>query len=112
MERCNHPLLRVCIDSGHAHLTEGEGTAAAYRLLAPWAAATHLHDNDGARDLHAVPGEGGVPWKALWRALDDAGYPGPLTFELRRGESASYPEVLEALARSSHLPVPRAGSRS
>lgn len=106
VERYNHPLLRVCIDSGHAHLTEGDETAEAYRLLAPWAAATHLHDNDGARDGHLVPGEGGVPWQALWRALDAASYSGPLTFELRRAENATYPGVLEALSRSPHLPAP------
>jgi protein FrlC len=104
VERIDHPCLKVCLDSGHAYLTEGEGAEAAFRRLAPMAAATHLHDNDGDSDGHLIPGEGKAPFPALWDALEEAGYEGPLTFELRRRENGSYADLLSELGRAATLP--------
>ena len=109
VERIDHPNVRVCIDAGHAHLTEGEGAAEAFKRLAPLAAATHLHDNDGENDAHLIPGEGKTPFLALIDALEEAGYEGPLTYELRRPEDVPYAEVLAELGRTATLPTPRAG---
>ncbi|MFC1491197.1 sugar phosphate isomerase/epimerase family protein [Nitrospinota bacterium] len=104
IERIDHPRVRVCLDSGHANLTEGENSGEAFRRLAPLAAATHLHDNDGERDEHLIPGEGKTPFPALWNALHDADYEGPLTFELRRREEGSYADLLTDLGRATPLP--------
>ena len=104
IERIDHPRVRACIDVGHAFLTEGEGAGEAFGRLAPLAAATHLHDNDGESDGHLIPGAGGIPFAALWRALEEAAYEGPLTFELRRPEGAAYADILDELDRSAPLP--------
>ena len=68
------------------------------------AAATHLHDNDGDSDGHLIPGEGKATFPALWDALEEAGYEGPLTFELRRRENGSYADLLSELGRAATLP--------
>ena len=104
VERIDHPCLKVCLDSGHAYLTEGEGAGAAFRRLAPMAAATHLHDNDGESDGHLIPGEGKMPFPALWVALEEASYEGPLTFELGLRESGSYADLLSELGRAAPIP--------
>ena len=63
VRRVGHPRLRMCFDTGHAHMTEGavvslEGCSDAVGFL-------HVHDNDGSLDSHDVPGQGTLPWEAL-----------------------------------------------
>lgn len=107
----DHPRVKICLDAGHANITDGDHLEAAFRSLAPHAAATHIHDNDGKGDDHLVPGKGNISWPLLWKALSDAGYSGPLTYELQRGGESSYAETLSELARSAppntldHFPV-------
>lgn len=96
-----HPRLGACLDSGHLYVTEGGRFAAALRRLAPLAVATHLHDNDGKTDTHLLPGEGTLPWAVLWNALEDAGYDGLATYEIRRREGEAYAETLAALVRAA-----------
>jgi len=112
IERIGHPCVRACLDSGHAFLTEGEAAPEAFRRLAPLAAATHLHDNDGESDGHLIPGEGQVPFPALWRALDETGYEGPLTFELRPRENSDYASHLNELAQAAPLAAAGLGNSS
>ncbi len=106
-----HPRVKVCLDAGHANITDGDHLEAAFRSLAPLTAATHLHDNDGIRDDHLIPGKGNISWPPLWKALEAAGYAGPLTYELRRGGESSYAETLSDLNRCAppqtldHFPV-------
>jgi sugar phosphate isomerase/epimerase len=59
--------LKVCFDSGHAHLDGGVDEA--MTILRGAVASTHLHDNAGARDEHVLPGEGKVDWAKLIPAL-------------------------------------------
>ena len=97
--RIDHPRLRICIDTGHALITEGENTKNAIERLAPMCIATHLHDNDGRNDAHLIPGEGAFDWPSFFAALDADGYAGPLALELRRKEEP-YAETLAAAARA------------
>ncbi|MCE2453851.1 MAG: sugar phosphate isomerase/epimerase, partial [Nitrospinae bacterium] len=54
--------------------------------LAPFCAATHLHDNDGRNDAHLIPGEGAFEWPSFFTTLDARRYSGTLALELRRKE--------------------------
>ena len=63
----NHPNIRMCFDTGHAHMTcsadaaiEGCGDVIAY---------LHVHDNDSIKDSHQIPGQGTYPWKAARRTM-------------------------------------------
>ena len=60
VERFDHPRLRICIDTGHALITEGENTRSGVERLAPFCAATHLHDNDGRKRRAPHPRRGRV----------------------------------------------------
>jgi sugar phosphate isomerase/epimerase len=57
--------VNFCLDVGHAHLAEPEknaGVDAAFELLGARVAQLHLHDNQGKKDEHLWPGDGGIDW--------------------------------------------------
>ena len=93
------PRLKICIDTGHALITEGKNAQSAIERLAPLCVATHLHDNDGRSDTHLIPGEGAFGWTSFFTTLDTQGYRGPLTLELRRKDE-HYAKTLAAAARA------------
>lgn len=83
------PNVRLCLDSGHAHLC-GIDVAAAIRDAGDWLLTTHFHDNYGlcrasdpvvAVDRHLVPGLGTINWPAIVQALEDRHFPHPVMFE-------------------------------
>lgn len=76
-----HLKLDFCFDVGHAHMMEGIETA--YTIMKSRIRSTHLHDNDGAKDLHQFPlAEGGtIDWKN--------------TMDLLRPGAGQYPLLLE-----------------
>jgi len=97
--RFDHPRIKICIDTGHALITEGENTRSGVERLAPLCAATHLHDNDGRNDAHLIPGEGSFEWPSFFTTLDAHRYSGTLALELRRKEEP-YANTLADAARA------------
>jgi sugar phosphate isomerase/epimerase len=93
--------LALALDTGHANLnaSAAKETEAAGSLLA----TTHVHDNDGRHDSHDPPGHGTIDWMDWGRALDSAGYVGPILLEcirrLRQNPSSFHPEILAGIAR-------------
>jgi len=88
----------VCLDTNHANL--GEDLADAARALADLIVTLHLSDNDGERELHAMPGEGVIDWGEFMTVLDEIGYEGPLVYEAIGGETvAERMEMTVASAR-------------
>ncbi|MEK7474911.1 MAG: sugar phosphate isomerase/epimerase [Candidatus Coatesbacteria bacterium] len=71
----------VCLDSGHAHVTDGS-PAAALKLLGERLYTLHVHDNDGASDQHLMPGEGKVRWDEYVAGLAAAGFEGVFNLEV------------------------------
>jgi len=83
------PNVRMCLDSGHAHLS-GEVIADAIRTGREWLLTTHLHDNFGVcgpdskvldTDRHLVPGFGTINWPEAIRALREIEFAEPIMFE-------------------------------
>lgn len=62
--------IGVCLDVGHAHLSEG--IAAALGELKPLVRSVHLHDNRGQRDDHLWPGDGTIQWSEVFDGLKSA----------------------------------------
>lgn len=101
----DHPRLALILDTGHARLSGSpseETVAAGSRLV-----TTHVHDNDGRRDLHLPPGEGVVDWPAWRQTLDDLDYRGPILLECIRALrenperiNGRFFEILEILTRA------------
>lgn len=106
VSRIDHPRLRICIDTGHALITEGQNTQNAVERLAPMCIATHLHDNDGRNDAHLIPGDGAFEWPSFFTTLDAHRYPGTLALELRRKDEP-YAETLAAAARAMKTLTPQ-----
>jgi sugar phosphate isomerase/epimerase len=57
----------ICLDLGHAHMSDGIG--AAIGTLSKRIASVHMHDNHGLKDEHLWPGDGNIDWKATATAL-------------------------------------------
>ncbi len=73
--------LKVCFDTGHAHMTCGVQTA--FQTLRDRIVSTHVNDNRGEKDDHLLPFQGGIDWTETMG--DFAGVAGqfPIIFELR-----------------------------
>jgi sugar phosphate isomerase/epimerase len=74
------PALKVCIDVGHAEVSDGFSafwSAAQNRCV-----ALHVHDNDTRSDLHLVPGTGSINWQSVLSTLRDGGFDGTINVEL------------------------------
>ena len=76
-----HLNLNLCLDVGHAHMNEGITTA--FGIMKGRIRSTHLHDNDGEKDLHLFPfsEHGTIDWNH--------------TMELLRSHQGEYPLLLE-----------------
>jgi len=80
--------LKICFDTGHAHMAEG--VQSAFQKLKDHIASTHVHDNNKMKDEHLLPFEGQIDWEKT--ICDFRGAPGqiPFLFELRDyGEDSS-----------------------
>lgn len=75
----------ICFDVGHwfsfAGGKEAENLDAWLDALAPYLLHLHLHDNDGSFDQHLGPGQGEIPFDALFAGLAARGLRPTATFE-------------------------------
>jgi sugar phosphate isomerase/epimerase len=92
LEDTRLPGLRLCFDTGHAHMESG--TLQGLETMRGLAVTTHLHDNHGEKDEHLLPFEGTIEWDKLIHAIpadlpciielrDQSGQPTP-TFDAIR----------------------------
>ena len=70
----------ICLDVGHAHLA-GD-VMDAVETCSGHIVTTHVHDNNGRRDDHLVPGHGTIDWEGVMMAFQKVGYDGAWIFEL------------------------------
>ncbi len=85
----DEPNVGYCLDSGHAWM-RGEDPADWIRFMGRRLFETHFHDNRSGSnsgepmhdaDEHLPPGFGTIDWRRVIQALDEVGFPGPVTFE-------------------------------
>jgi len=101
VEAVGHPLVGICLDTGHAHMS-GLDVAAAVRRLVPHLRATHIADNHGNADEHFAPFNGTVDWAATMKALGEVGYQNDFSFEIHM-LTAPYPAAVQKnLIRFTH----------
>jgi sugar phosphate isomerase/epimerase len=84
--------LRLCFDTGHAHLWEGVGPG--FDAMREMVVTTHIHDNRGERDEHLLPYLGSIDWEAALASLTSAEQELPLVLEIR--EPAADGKTLQA----------------
>lgn len=119
LDFCNHPLLGVCWDVGHANLINPDQYADIVKLGGRLA-AVHIQDNFGIRDDHICPLMGTLDIDSVMRGLKDNGFisrNGVFTFEADNIVSRphSWPnsrnEFGEAVASAPSLEVKKAAVR-
>ena len=67
----------VCVDTGHTNLTVNFGCPPVEEIiesLGSHVCALHLHDNNGIKDQHKLPGTGDINWSKVFSALDKINY--------------------------------------
>jgi len=80
--------LRLCFDTGHAHMEDG--VVRGWETMRDWVVTAHLHDNRGEKDEHLLPYQGTIDWKAALQAMADApAASGDLPFVLELKEPAA-----------------------
>lgn len=81
IERVGSPLLGANLDIGHSWL-DGEPPEEAIARLAGRIWNLHLEDIRGRKHYHLIPGEGDLPFRRYFEALERAGYDRFYTLEL------------------------------
>jgi len=83
LEETRLASVKICFDAGHAHLEGGAPTA--LEFIRDFVVTTHIHDNRGERDDHALPYEGTIDWDATLAALPPET---PIVLELKEPAAA------------------------
>lgn len=119
LDFCNHPLLGVCWDIGHANLINPDQYSDIVKL-GNRLEAVHIQDNFGLHDDHICPLMGTVDIDSVMRGLKDNGFinrNGVFTFEADNivSRSRSWPnsrnEYGKAVASTPSKEVKRAAVR-
>jgi sugar phosphate isomerase/epimerase len=95
LERTRLTSVKLCLDTGHAHLEGGVG--AALEAIRDLVVTTHVHDNHGERDEHLLPYEGTIDWNAALPALPPEV---PIVLELKEPAAAVGSSELQAFAET------------
>ncbi len=96
------PFVRTSVDTGHAQIAHASGEAPPvdYFIRAAGARLHHVHlqDVDGYADRHWPPGQGSIPWHAVFGALAALDQRPRLLIELR--DSGGIPEAMRYLGEA------------
>lgn len=88
----------ACLDTGHANIT-GVDAGDYVRALGSRLSTLHIHDNDGAHDLHTCPYTGNIKWDSFFASLKETGYKGTLSLEAN-SFSSRFPKELYVRAET------------
>ncbi len=88
--------VSLCLDTGHANIMADVASEA--RAAGDLLRTTHVHDNDGQRDSHLLPGLGTIRWPEFSAALAEIGYAGAIMIECPR-TLREHPEFVTAELR-------------
>ena len=83
--KIDSPLLNMCLDIGHANITEG--VIVYIEHFKDKIINVHFHDNMGEFDQHLNVGDGTVPWEEVGRAFKKINYNGPFLSECFHAET-------------------------
>lgn len=112
-DRCGAEIFGFCFDTGHANLV-GIGMEDFIRTLGDRLKVLHIHDNDGAGDLHQIPftftktreNKVSTDWEGFLRGLKAVRFDRVLSFEtspvLTAFPEEMKEEVLAFIAKIGH----------
>jgi sugar phosphate isomerase/epimerase len=88
----------TCLDTGHAHLARELGLV--IQKLSGHLKMVHVNDNNGHRDDHLPPGDGGIDWPWFISELRRAEFHGLLVLELHGGDGEPVETILNRAVRA------------
>jgi sugar phosphate isomerase/epimerase len=94
VDALNDPMVKICIDTGHAHLSK-ISVAGFIRTVGSRLRATHIADNHQNMDEHFAPFQGTIQWKEVMLALREIKYDLDFAFEIHHLTSC-YPASVQA----------------
>ena len=92
MRRVNSKRVGVCFDAGHNHFVCPDRRIAVD--FKDRIKAVHLHDNDGTRDAHNLPGDGTIDWSEVRRELLASAYTGAWSLEIEHAQTSEFGKAL------------------
>ena len=92
MHRVDSPRVGVCFDCGHNHFVCPERNI--LKDFSDRVKAVHLHDNDGTRDAHNIPGDGTIDWESLRKDLLASVYAGAWSLEIEHAQTSEFGKSL------------------
>ena len=108
--------LRVCLDTGHVNVFEGQTLYDAVHKVADKLQVLHVHDNNEHYDEHRIPWFGGTAdWDGFGRALREIGFDGVFSFETgpsRTLPAPLYGEMLRFIVKCGHTIMQNGGSKA
>ncbi|MEX0775467.1 MAG: sugar phosphate isomerase/epimerase family protein [Phycisphaeraceae bacterium] len=100
LRQFNHPRIRMCFDTGHAHMTAN--VPQALHDCADMLAYLHVHDNDATVDDHRIPGDGTIDWPAVGRQLAQMRPDLPAMLELFQDQATFRRHMAKGLRDNLH----------
>ena len=102
--------LGICIDTGHAQMHSRKSRSPVTEIIASLGKHLihlHVHDNNGLKDDHLVPGEGTCSWQDIFDELKKVQYRGEIVFELNSPEPAKAAKKAESFIRRFYPEINR-----
>ena len=94
VDTLNDPMIKICIDTGHAHLSRFS-VPDYIRTVGNRLRATHIDDNHQNKDEHFAPFQGTIPWRDVMQALREVECDFDFTFEIQHLTSC-FPAAVQA----------------
>jgi sugar phosphate isomerase/epimerase len=88
----------TCLDTGHAHLAQEMGLV--IQKLSGHLKMVHVNDNNGHRDDHLPPGDGGIDWPWVMSELRRNEFHGVLVLELAGSDQETVETILARAVRA------------
>ena len=96
VEEMGSEWLRVCFDTGHAHV--GGGVRKGMEVLRDVINTFHLADNDTTRDMHLQPPYGTIPWDDFLSVFQAMDFQSPIVVEARPWRGDGYGQLCREVA--------------
>ena len=101
VDAVNDPMVRICIDTGHAHLSRLD-VPDYIKAVGSRLKATHIDDNRQTADDHLAPFQGTIPWNEVMQAFKDINYQNDFSFEIQHFSSCFPAKIQSGLVGFSH----------
>jgi len=89
----NKDKMKICIDTGHANGV-GKNPADMIEKAGNLLSHLHIHDNNGTRDEHLIPGEGTINWEKVLKTLARISYQGIFMIEAVFSKNSNDPDII------------------